>query len=131
MAIVITLLSPVVSMRRILLIDDEPAMRQVISLLLRPYLQVDTAPGVDEGVTRFQASPPNLVLIDLAMPGKNGLDGIKELRLLDPDIPIIIVTGSGDRSQIETGLEAGAQGFVEKPFDIEQLLAVINENIAA
>jgi DNA-binding response OmpR family regulator len=118
-------------MRRVLLIDDEPAMRQVISMLLRPFVDVETAPGVDDGVVKFQSSPPELVLIDLAMPGKNGLDGIRELRGIDPSVPIIIVTGSGDRSQIQTGLDAGAQGFVEKPFDIEQLLHVIEETLAA
>lgn len=102
---------------RILLVDDSPAF--VASA--RRALALDTGADVigwafsaDEAVALAQADQPNLALVDLRMPGTDGLEVTRRLKALDPQIRVVIVTLYDDREHRHAAVEAGADGFVRK-----------------
>jgi DNA-binding response OmpR family regulator len=112
--------------RRIAIIEDEPAIRQVVvdALELEGYETgaADTfASGLDLGLR----TPCDLLLLDLALPGGDGLDLLAEVRLARPALPVIIMTARGREEDRVSGLKLGADDYVVKPFSIKELVARI------
>ena len=110
---------------RVLVVDDTPQNIRVMDAILSPRgYTIRTAASGPEALLQIAAEPPDLVLLDLVMPGMNGLDVCRELRSnpLTRALPVVMVTASGDREKI-TALEAGADDFVQKPFEQAELLA--------
>ena len=116
--------SPVTDSRgTVLVIDDEEPVRQVASEILG-YLgySVLTAGSGEDGVKRVrEGMRPDVVLLDVIMPGMNGFQTLRKLREIEPDLPILICTGYSDRKAAESLVTEGADGFVNKPYDIETL----------
>jgi DNA-binding response OmpR family regulator len=112
--------------RRIAIIEDEPAIRQVVvdALELEGY-QTDAADTWQSGLELGQRSPCDLLLLDLALPGGDGLDLLAEVRLARPTLPVIIMTARGREEDRVSGLKLGADDYVVKPFSIKELLARI------
>ena len=107
----------------VLVIDDEEPVRQVASEILGylGYSVVMAASGED-GVKRVrEGMRPDVVLLDVIMPGMNGFQTLRKLREIEPDLPILICTGYSDRKAAESLVTEGADGFVNKPYDIETL----------
>ena len=120
-------------MPRILLIDDDALLRRMLRLTLESLGHtVDEAADGDEGLARFGAEPPDLVLTDLIMPGKEGMETIIELRRDYPDVKVIAM--SGGRSGVIEFLKAarllGAAAILQKPFTTEVLAAAIATALA-
>lgn len=107
----------------ILVVDDDPALVGAISALLTAadYLVHAAHDGV-EAVEKFVAARPALVLLDLAMPGRDGLNVIHEIRTRGAT-PVIVLTGETDESAKVDALDAGADDYVTKPFGRQELLA--------
>jgi CheY-like chemotaxis protein len=118
---------------RVLIIDDNPAMQQVIATILESHgYETVSVYSIDEAQTQIDEWQPNLICCDLLMPVKSGLDFLQE-RLDDPrllTIPVIILTGSGEGSSVEKALQLGADAVLEKPFSRIQLLDVVNKTSA-
>ena len=117
---------------RILVVDDQPANLRVVSMLLaRQSYEVITAGSGEEALERFEAQPPDLVLLDMMMPGMDGFEvlaGLRERR--HPfDVPVVFVTAAQDRDLLLRAFEAGAVDYVTKPFLPEELLARVNAHI--
>ena len=110
---------------RILVVDDEPAMVGAISALVGSAgHQVVTAYDGDTAIRRVAEEAPDLVLLDLAMPGRDGVDVCREVRRMS-DVPIIVLTGETDELAKVEALDAGADDYVTKPFGRQELLARI------
>ncbi len=110
---------------RILVVDDEPAMVGAISALVGTAgHQVITAYDGDAAIRRFEEEAPDLVLLDLAMPGRDGVDVCREIRRTS-GTPIIVLTGESDELAKVEALDAGADDYVTKPFGRQELLARI------
>ena len=110
---------------RILVVDDEPAMVGAVSALVGSAgHQVVTAYDGDTALRRLADETPDLVLLDLAMPGRDGVDVVRAARLTS-DVPIIILTGETDELAKVEALDAGADDYVTKPFGRQELLARI------
>ena len=109
--------------QRILIIDDEAAIRESLETLLslEGYL-VETATNGEEGVDQIQQNIFDLVLLDLALPGKNGLEILQVIRELQPVLPVIMITAYGKVDNIVDAMRLGAQNFVQKPWDNDKLL---------
>ncbi len=110
----------------VLIVDDVAQNLDLMQALLRKEpVETVRATNGREAIERFQADAPDLVLLDLMMPGMDGLTVLDRLRALEGGrhVPIVIVTGAGDRSDRLRALEAGADDFLEKPFDRAILLA--------
>lgn len=121
-------------MARILVIDDD---QQVLRLLevnfeMEGY-DVITATNGEDGLAKLKSGKPDAVVCDVMMPGMNGLDVVRTLRE-DPanaDLPVIVVSAKAQRSDVETGLDAGADEYVTKPFDPQDLLDAVDRLLTA
>ncbi len=110
-------------MKTILIIEDEPA----IARLIRDYLEragfaTITAADGDAGLLRARVDKPDLILLDLGLPRRDGLDVAREIRKTS-EVPIIAVTARGDETDRIVGLELGADDYVVKPFSPKELVA--------
>lgn len=105
-----------------LVIDDNASICELVARLLKSECDVDCCHSVREGLRHLQACPPDLVLMDVDMPGKNGIQGLCEIREVEPDLPVVMMTGS---SPLDQRLEAlpylHVRGLLRKPFTPEQL----------
>jgi PAS domain S-box-containing protein len=117
--------------RRVLVVDDNPDMRQYIGGLLRDLYRVDTAADGAIALRAARADPPDLVLTDVMMPNLDGFGLLAALRS-DPTtmhVPVVMLSArSGDDATVE-GLEAGADDYLVKPFTARELLARVNANL--
>jgi DNA-binding NtrC family response regulator len=113
-----------------LIIDDEAGIRESLETLLslEGYL-VETATNGEEGLDQIQQNIYDLVLLDLALPGKNGLEILQLIRELQPVLPVIMITAYGKVDNIVDAMRLGAQNFVQKPWDNDKLLADIRSAI--
>ena len=116
---------------RILIIDDEAAIRESLETLLslEGYV-VEMAPDGDAGLDRIDRFLYDLVLLDLALPGKSGLEILPLIRERHADLPVIMITAFGTVDNVVEAIRTGAQNFVQKPWDNEKLLADIRTAIA-
>lgn len=112
---------------RILVVEDDGAIRRgvVDALRFQGYVVSEAANG-DEAFTMAFEPSYDLLLLDLILPGKQGLEILKEVRLAYPILPVIIVTAKGDETDRVNGLKLGADDYVVKPFSIKELLARID-----
>jgi two-component system nitrogen regulation response regulator NtrX len=114
----------------ILIVDDEESVRRAIANVLsdeghRPVL----AAGADEAEKEIAAALPDLVLLDVAMPGRDGLELLEQLRASHPELPVVMMSGHGT---IETAVRAtklGAYDFLEKPLTYDKLLLRIEHGL--
>ena len=101
--------------------EDEPAIAEAIAYLLRDdgfqVTLADTGPG---GLHAFQTQAPDLILLDLMLPGLNGLEVCRTIRRTS-NVPIIMVTARAAELEKAAGLEAGADDYLTKPFSIAEL----------
>jgi len=115
----------------VLIIDDEAAIRESLETLLEMEgYSVQSAATADEGLTRIGSRPYDLVLLDLALPDRNGIDLLAELHVHDPQLAVIMITAYGTVENAVKAMRAGATNFVQKPWDNEKLLADIRTAVA-
>ena len=109
--------------KSVLVVDDEPKIVEVVGDYLRSAgFSVTTAADGDGAVASARARPPDLVVLDLGLPGLDGLDVARELRRASP-VPIIMLTARGEETDRVLGLELGADDYLVKPFSPRELLA--------
>ncbi len=115
----------------VLIIDDEAAIRESLETLLEMEgYEVQSAATADEGLTRIGDRAYDLVLLDLALPDRNGIDLLTELHSADPQLAVIMITAYGTVENAVKAMQAGATNFVQKPWDNEKLLADIRAAVA-
>jgi two-component system response regulator MtrA len=108
---------------RILLIEDDPSIREVTAIGLRAAgFEVDTAPDGVTGLEKWRQAQPDLVLLDVMLPRMDGLEVSREIRR-ESTTPIVMLTARGDTIDVVVGLEAGADDYVKKPFEMPELVA--------
>lgn len=113
---------------KILVVDDSPTERHVlVELLTRKGYQVLTAESGEEGIEKAKSEQPDLVLMDVVMPGLNGYQATRTLTRDDATkhIPVIVCTSKGQKTDKIWGLRQGAQDYMVKPINPEELLAKI------
>jgi two-component system, OmpR family, response regulator MtrA len=108
---------------RILLVEDDPSIREVTAIGLRGAgFTVTTAADGQEGLDRFRAEPFDLLLLDVMLPRIDGLELCRAVRKTST-VPIVMLTARGDTIDVVVGLEAGADDYVKKPFEVPELVA--------
>jgi len=107
---------------RLLLIDDEDDFRQATSRALtkRGFAMSEASNG-EEGLARLQNESPDIVLLDLRMPGMSGIETLEKLRRIHRDLPVIILTGHGSYNDAIAGINLQITDFLQKPVDVEVL----------
>lgn len=117
--------------QRILIIDDEAAIRESLETLLTlEGFAIETAENGEQGLERIAEQPFDLVLLDLALPGRNGIEILGTIRERHATLPVIMITAYGTVDNVVDAMRGGAQNFVQKPWDNEKLLADIRASIA-
>ncbi|MGP3699298.1 sigma-54-dependent transcriptional regulator [Rhodobacter sp. NSM] len=118
--------------RPILLIEDTPSLQMVYrSVLASAGHRVAVAGTAAEGLTRFRESLPNVVLLDLMLPDRDGLDLMQDMLRLRPETNVIVITANGSINKAVEAMRAGAHEFLVKPFDEQRFLgAVENASVA-
>ncbi len=110
---------------RILLVEDDESIRSQTSVLLRDEgYEVDEAATASDALSGFERRSPDCVLLDVLLPDGNGFDTCRALRSRS-DVPIIMVTARADTYDVIAGLEAGADDYVTKPYEMKELAARI------
>src|SRR5690349_8765717 len=115
----------------VLIIDDEAAIRESLQTLLElEGYDVEAAENGEEGLARLGDRPFDLVLLDLALPGRSGLEILPEIRAIDPQLSIIMITAYGTVEDAVRAMQSGANNFLQKPWDNEKLLADVRAAVS-
>lgn len=110
---------------KILLVDDDPNIRQLVNLyLVKEGYEVQLADRGDEALKLFKSDPPNLIILDIMLPGLDGWQVCKEVRKVS-NIPIIMLSAKDETFDKVLGLELGADDYLAKPFEMKELVARI------
>ena len=112
-------------MRTLLLIDDEPRMLDLLSLYLEPKFHCITQSSVLEAFSYLEIHHVDLVLLDIMMPEMDGWQACQEIKK-HSDVPVIMLTAKGERADIVKGLNLGADDYIQKPFDEDEMIARIH-----
>jgi DNA-binding NtrC family response regulator len=117
---------------RVLVVDDDPGVRYTLREILEAEgLEVDEAADGEAALARLEASPAALVLTDLRMPGLDGMGLLRRLVTRAPAPRVVLVTAHGSERQAVEAIKAGAWDYFRKPFDTEELLAVVRRAVEA
>jgi two-component system response regulator MprA len=108
---------------RVLVVDDDPAVRSAVARALRVDYDVDEAADGAEALARHASTPADAIVLDLLMPQLGGLDVCRSLRTRGDTVPVLVVTARDAVSDRVEGLDAGADDYLVKPFAIEELRA--------
>ena len=119
-------------MAKIMIADDSDAIRLVLDdiLSIGEHEIVSEAIDGEEAVDYYKEHNPDILLLDLAMPKKDGLTVVKEIMQIDHNAKIILITASDDQKIINQCLDSGASSYISKPFDFKGVLKAINDLLA-
>jgi DNA-binding response OmpR family regulator len=115
--------------RRILAVDDETDVLMILKTALQSEgFEVETAGNGADGLALAKENPPDLILLDVMMPGMSGFDVFQQLKEDDAtsQIPVIMLTGMSERKNIQSALAAGIEYYIVKPFEFHDLLTKVN-----
>lgn len=115
---------------KVLITDDSAFMRAIIKtsiLEVDPGTEILEAENGDVAVELFREHRPSAVFLDIIMPVKNGIMAMEEIRHLDPAVKVVIVTSVGQEDMINKAKELGADGFVPKPFQPQQIKDIFSQ----
>jgi CheY-like chemotaxis protein len=116
----------------VLIVDDEPEMVRVLQAILQEEgYATRTATEGNDAVKLYSDARPDGVLLDIGMPRMGGIEVLCALRQMDPDARIAILSGDTKRKVIHDAMQAGARDFILKPFDVSQVLSVVENLVAA
>ena len=114
---------------KVLVVDDDSALAEMLTIVLRNEgFEPQVCSHGNEALAAFQGFRPDLVLLDLMLPGRDGIDVCKDIRA-ESGVPIVMLTARGDTVDVVEGLESGADDYVVKPFKPKELVARIRARV--
>ena len=117
--------------RKLLVVDDERSVRQVLATFFqRKGYQVLEAVSGEEALEKIRAAEPDIVLLDMHMPGMGGLEALKKIRAEHPKLGVVMATGDENDQKVYEAMEIGAYGYVLKPFDLVYLELVVASRLS-
>ncbi len=126
--------SPSAHQRRILVVDDNEDIRELITFIIRDAgMEAISASQGDQAITLLELHPVDLVVLDVMMPGKSGLQILSEIRQSPHSttaaLPVILISAKSQSEDVERGLVLGANSYIIKPFKSDALISVINKEL--
>jgi two-component system response regulator AtoC len=118
-----------IAKKRVLLIDDETRVRTSLKMVLDPLYEILQAGDGDEGLEVFRKEEPDLVLLDVVLPGTDGLAVLQTLRMERKVTPVIMLTGTKSVKTAVDAMKLGAADYLSKPFDVDELRIVIDRTL--
>lgn len=118
-------------MAKILLVDDAEFVRMKARkiLLEAGYSDIAEASNGQDAIEQYNLYRPDLVMLDITMPVKDGLTALRELKQLDPQAKVVMVSAIGQKATVLEAIKAGASDFVLKPYDPEKLVAAVKKQV--
>ena len=116
-------------MDRILVIDDEYGPRESLRMLLKHRYHIECVDSVDAGLQLMKVYRPDLVILDIQMPERSGLDGLRAIRTIDKEVAVVMLTAYSTLNRAQEALRLDANDYITKPFDIDDMQQVIHRNI--
>lgn len=113
----------------ILIVEDEAGPRESLRMILKPFYNVYTAFNGQEAIHLVQKQNISLVTLDLNMPGLSGINALKEIKKMKPDIEVVIITALATLPNAQEGLRLGASDFISKPFHVAEVITIIRRSI--
>jgi len=114
---------------KVLVIDDDLGPRESLRILLKNHYQVFCAESVDQGLELLSRHQPDVVVMDIRMPGKGGIEGLREIRAVDTTTSVVMLTGYGALETAQEAIRLGASDYLKKPFDTVEMSRVIEHNV--
>ena len=113
-------------MAKILIVDDSRTSRKMLRNILESngHEIIDEAVNGQEGVQKFQALKPDVVTLDITMPVVDGVEALKMIKALDPESKVVMVTAAGQKNKMIECIKAGANEFLTKPFEQQEIVAL-------
>ena len=117
-------------MTSVLVVDDDQDLAEMLGIVLNGAgIEVDLVSRGDEVMDVFRNNPPDLVLLDIMLPGLDGIEVCRQIRAFSVRVPIVMLTAKGDTHDVVLGLEAGADDYMVKPFKPSELVARIRTRL--
>jgi DNA-binding NtrC family response regulator len=113
------------SKRSILIVDDELGVRESLRMLLKPFYEIYTAPDGETTLKIIRERKIHLITLDLNMPKLSGIETLREIRKIDGEVLVIIITGYATQKDEEEALLYGVRDFIAKPFETNKLIGLI------
>ena len=109
----------------VLIVDDEFGVLESLRMILKPYYEILTAADGEEALEVFKEQKIDLITLDLKMPKLLEIETLREIRKIDGETPVIIITGYGTQKDEKEALHYGVTDFISKPFNTSQIISVI------
>ena len=113
----------------VLVIDDERGPRESLRMVLKYDYEMFLAERVDAGIKLLREEDPDLIIMDIRMPEKSGIEGLREIREINPNVSIVMLTGYGDLETAQQAIRHGANDYLQKPFDTDEIQAVVKKYV--
>ncbi len=113
----------------VLIVDDEIGPRESLRMILKQNYNVFAADTGQSAIQMVQRAKMDVVTLDLKMPGISGIDALKEIRMIDPDVMAIIITGFGSLKSAIEAIRYGVFDYIPKPFNVPEILSIINRSV--
>ena len=117
------------SQKLLIIDDDETIIFSFKTFLNENRFEIETAKNGKQGLEKLTQFKPDLVVADYKMPEMTGLEFIKAAKIITPHTPVVIMSAYGDNATKKLFFEEGASDYIEKPFDIEDILSLVEKNI--
>ena len=114
---------------QVLVIDDERGPRESLRMVLKYDYDIILAERVDAGIELLREHNPDLVIMDIRMPEKSGIEGLQEIREINSNVSIVMLTGYGDLETAQQAIRFGANDYLQKPFDTDEIQAVVKKYV--
>jgi DNA-binding NtrC family response regulator len=113
----------------VLVVDDEVGPRESLRMILQPLYEVKTASNGQEALQFLQEGKIDLITLDLKMPGLSGLDVLKEIKKMNAEAAVVIITAYGSLTNAHEAIRYGAVDFISKPYNATDILAVVRRTV--
>ena len=116
--------------RTILVVDDEASQRRLLGVFLQSLgLHTEDAASAEEALQSLRRQTPDMVLLDIRLPGMSGIEALAEIRKTAPDLPVLLITAHADVRQAVAAMKGGAEDYLVKPIDLDELEAVVSDTL--
>ncbi len=122
-------MEPKNSSANVLIVDDEIGPRESLRMILKPHYNIFTAENGYAAIQMLRQAEMDVVTLDIKMPGMSGIDTLKEIRLIDPDVMVIIITGYGTLKSAIEAIRYGVFDYIPKPFNVPEIMCIIDKSI--
>lgn len=112
-------------MKKLLIVDDDPHLLESLRVVFGGLYEVSTAPSAEEAAVQLEQQNPDVMLLDVILPGINGIEFLQTVRTTRPHLPVVMISGASSIRPVMKALELGASDFIRKPYDIDELRLVV------